>query len=65
MRPMALAAGVWLCTLPFVFVLLAPWAGGKAAGGAALALLVVIAGICWSLCSFKYPHHLDQGGRRP
>lgn len=59
---MALALGVWLCALPFVFLLLAPWLGIKVAGGTALALLAVIAGICWVLCSARDPD--IHNGRR-
>ena len=49
--PMGLTLCVWLCTLPFVFLLIVPWLGVRAAVVMALALLAVIAAACWVLCS--------------
>lgn len=56
MARMEMALGVWICTLPFIFWLLAPWLGFKVAGRTALFLLLVITGICWLLCSARRPH---------
>lgn len=42
---------VWLCTLPFVFLLVAPRLGARVAIVTALALLVVIGAACWVLCA--------------
>lgn len=49
--PAALTICVWLCALPFVFLLIAPWLGVRAAVLTALALLPVIAVACWALYS--------------
>lgn len=49
--PAALTICVWLCTLPFVFLLIVPWLGVRAAVVTALALLPVIAVACWALSS--------------
>jgi len=54
--PMGLTLCVWLCALPFVFLLIVPWFGVRAAVVMALALLPVIAVACRRLCS---------GGRVP
>ncbi len=48
--PMALALCVWLCTLPFVFLLVVPWLGARVAVVTALVLLGVIAVACRALC---------------
>ena len=48
---MILALVVWLCALPFVFLLVMPLLGFRAALGVALALLLGIALVCWALCS--------------
>ncbi|MFQ5829928.1 MAG: hypothetical protein ACE5JD_12350 [Candidatus Methylomirabilia bacterium] len=63
--PMAVALGVWICTLPFVALLLAPWLGFTVAGWAAVFVLVITAGLCWGLCSVRGPDWLaDRGERR-
>lgn len=49
--PMGLALCVWLCTLPFVFLLVAPWFGVRIAVVTALVLLVVVGVACWALCA--------------
>lgn len=49
--PMGLTLCVWVCTLPFMFLLVVPWLGARAAVGMALALLAVLAVACWALCS--------------
>lgn len=49
--PMGLAVCVWVCTLPFVFLLIVPWLGVRAAVVTALVLLVVIGVAGWALCS--------------
>jgi hypothetical protein len=48
--PMGLALCVWLCTLPFVFLLIAPWFGVRVALVTALVLLVIVGMVCWVLC---------------
>ena len=48
---MVLALVVWLCTLPFVFLLVMPALGFRPALGVALALLLGITLVCWALCS--------------
>lgn len=54
---MPLALAVWLCTLPFVFLLVGPWFGLRTAITTALVLLVVIAIVCWALCKAGGMHH--------
>ena len=49
--PMGLTLCVWLCTLPLVFLIIAPWLGVRAAVITAMALLLVIAIACQVLCS--------------
>jgi hypothetical protein len=48
---MGLALCVWLCTLPFVFLLVAPWLGARVALVTALVLLMVIGVACRALCA--------------
>lgn len=62
--PMPVAVGVWMCTLPFVGLPVAPWLGFKAAGGAALLVFVLIVGICWGLCSPRDPDSLAKREER-
>jgi hypothetical protein len=52
---MALTLGLWLCTLPFVLLLLGPFFGWEVAAGAAGGLAVVLAVICWGICTAKAP----------
>lgn len=47
---MTLAIAVWLCTLPFVFVLMIPLRGTGTAVTTALALLAAIALTCFVIC---------------
>jgi hypothetical protein len=42
---------LWLCTMPFVFLVVALWLGPRAAVVTALALLPVVAIACWALSS--------------
>lgn len=48
---MTLALAVWACTLPFVFLLVVPLLGARAALTTALALLVGIGLVCLALCA--------------
>ena len=48
---MPLALAVWICTLPFVFLLVGPWLGIRAAITTALVLLIVMLAVCWVLCN--------------
>lgn len=48
---MTLALAVWACTLPFVFLLVAPLLGARAALTTALALLAGISIVCLALCA--------------
>lgn len=50
-----IAVAVWACTLPFVFLLIVPWLGLRAAVTTALALLVGISLVCWVLCAATQP----------
>ena len=51
--PMALTLGVWLCTLPFIFLLLGPLFGWGVALSAAGGVLLVLALVCWSVCAVR------------
>lgn len=67
-EPMWLVLGVWVCTLPFVFLLLAPRLGFKVAGATVLVLFAVALGLCWRLCFVRRTDvRTDRGepGRSP
>lgn len=53
--PMGLTLCVWVCTLPIVALLIAPWLGVRAAVVTALGLLAVLTVVCWALCSARTP----------
>lgn len=59
---MELTLGIWLCTLPFVLLLLGPWLGFKTALGAAAVLAVVLATVCWMLCVTRGERSQHSGG---
>ncbi len=48
--PMALTLGIWLCTVPFILLLVTPWLGLKGALVVAVALAAVMAMMCSMLC---------------
>lgn len=50
---MALTVGVWLCTLPFTFLLVGPVLGWKVAAVTAGGLLAALVVICWRVCTRK------------
>lgn len=50
---MGLALMVWLCTLPFVFLLVKPQLGWRAAALAGLLMLAGIMALCWSVCAWR------------
>ncbi len=50
---MALAVAVWVCTLPFVFLLMMPWRGVLAAVTAAFVLLGGVTAVCWAVCNWR------------
>ncbi|MFU8770962.1 MAG: hypothetical protein ACNA8H_00935 [Anaerolineales bacterium] len=52
-QDMAMGLIMWLCTLPFVALLVVPIYGSKTAGITALVLLIAIMAICWIICGFK------------
>ena len=49
---MTLALAVWACTLPFIFLLIVPRLGVRPAVITALAMLAVIAIVCWTVCAW-------------
>jgi len=51
LTPMALSLCVGLCTLPFVFLLVAPMLGLRAALGTALVVFAGVTIVCWALCA--------------
>lgn len=65
--PMELTAALWLCTLPFIALLLGPWLGFRAVLLVALAWAAVMATVCWTLCATRgarlHTSH-NQGGPR-
>ena len=60
---MMLALAVWLCTLPFVFLLMVPWLGVRAALTTALLLLVGISFVCWGVCAWSRSTDAEGFGR--
>ncbi|MBI2217704.1 MAG: hypothetical protein HYU51_10435 [Candidatus Rokubacteria bacterium] len=62
---MALAVAVWVCTLPFVFVLMVPWLGTRAAITTALALLAGLVVVCWGVCAWDRVHPDASDRREP
>ena len=51
--PMSMALVTWLCCLPLVFLIVAPFFGWKAAGTGALALLGLLLVICFGICTTR------------
>ena len=47
---MALTLVLWLCLLPVIGLVVAPWMGASVAGLVAVALLLAMAAICWAIC---------------
>lgn len=47
---MAVALVVWLCTLPFLGLLMVPRFGLATAGVAALLILIALMIVCWGMC---------------
>lgn len=60
--PMALTLGVWLCTLPFVFLLVGPLFGWKTTLFVAGGVLAILSLICWTLCAVRAGVPPDDGG---
>ena len=50
---MALAIGIWLCTLPLVGLLIIPFFGLNVGLMAAVALFITAMVICWGICGWK------------
>lgn len=63
LTPMALSLCVGLCTLPFVFLMVTPWLGARAALSTGLVVLGAITVLCWALCAAGRPPHLPAGFR--
>lgn len=59
--PMALTLGVWLCTLPFLLLLLGPFFGWKVAALATGGLLLVLAVVCRGVCTARAGTPLRSG----
>ena len=47
---MSLLLAVWICTLPFIGLLIAPLFGVQTAATIAVALLIIMLIICWGSC---------------
>jgi len=52
---MTLALAVWVCTLPFVFLLVTPLLGVRAAVTTSLVILVGLLVVCWGICAWGHP----------
>ena len=50
---MLLAIAVWMCSLPFIALLVVPVWGLTMAGLLALVLFVAIMAVCWGVCRQK------------
>ena len=50
---MALAIGLWLCTLPLVGLFIVPFLGLKVAAVVAVALFIFAMAVCWGVCGWK------------
>ncbi len=50
---MALILVIWVCTLPLVTIIVAPLFGSRVALISDLLLLVLMMGVCWSICGWK------------
>jgi hypothetical protein len=61
---MELTAVAWLCTLPFLLLLLGPWLGFKVVLVVALAWAIVTAAVCWMLCTTHGAWSHNRGGAR-
>ena len=59
---MELSVAVWVCTVPFVFLVLGPWLGFKAVLVIALAWAAVMAAVCWTICTTRGAWSHNQGG---
>jgi hypothetical protein len=58
---MMVTVGVGLCVVPFVFAVVAWWLGWRVAAGAAVAVTVALALVCWALCNAGAGRPLDRG----
>lgn len=61
---MELTAVVWLCTLPFIVLLLDPWLGWRATLAVVLAWAAVMAAGCWMLCTTRGAWSHTRGDAR-
>ena len=59
--PMSLSLGIWLCCLPLVFLIVAPFFGWKAAGAVALVVFGILVVVCFGICTTKV---YKEGGER-
>jgi len=50
---MALTLAVWVCTLPAVFLIVAPFWGFETAGILSLIVLAILGVMCAGLCTWK------------
>ena len=58
---MSLSLGLWLCCLPLVFLIVAPFFGWKAAGAVALVVFGILVVVCFGICTTKV---YKEGGER-
>jgi len=50
---MAVALTIWLCTLPFIGLLVIPLWGLRTAALVALIALIIAMVVCWGICGWK------------
>lgn len=50
---MILAIAVWICTVPVVGLLVIPFFGWKVGLSIVVVLSIIVAIICWGICSWK------------
>lgn len=58
---LAMAIFLWLCTVPFVILLLRPRIGSEATLTVALALLALYVAVCVVLCRTGHTHDCSSG----
>jgi len=59
--PMSMTLMVWLCCLPLVLLIVAPFFGWKAAGAVALVVFGILVVVCFEICTTKV---YKKGGER-
>jgi hypothetical protein len=61
--PMTLSVGVWLCTVPFLVLVLGPWLGFTTTLLVAGVWMVAVALLCWMVCVTHRESTQSHGGK--